>query len=329
MILTNAPGSSNSETWAEACKIIRCSAVNVGDALRCGIALFIEAGKSSYSCVVLEGDARADWAYALLRGHVPVRRPPTVKLGCRWYVPTGRLRQTLKRWQRQLEARGVDRYLVYASREIKAYSEAFGMDERKFRFIPFHHTLNRSSPTIRDEGYIFAGGNYGRNYGMFFRAIDDLPYRVEVACTRPEALHGLSVPANVNVAGYSHEDYLEKMAGCRINVVPLAEGDLHSGGQQTFLNSMALGKATIVTDPAGAQDYIDHGGNGILTAAGDADALRAAIIDLMEHSGRREEMERRAVAVRETHSTDAFFQKLIRMLQEDFEIGAVDEGGGA
>jgi glycosyltransferase involved in cell wall biosynthesis len=226
----------------------------------------------------------------------------------------------LKRWQRQVEAHGVDIYYVYASREIAAYSRTFGIAERKFRFIPFHHTLNRSSPAIRDEGYVFAGGNYGRDYDLFFRSVEGLPYRVEVACTRREALRGLTLPANVQVAGYSHEAYLEKMAGCRVNVVPLAEGDLHSGGQQTLLNSMALGKATVVTDPAGARDYIEDGRNGVLTPAGDADALRAAIVELMENHVGRAAMEIRAGTVRDTHSTDAFFRNLIAMLGEDLGI---------
>jgi len=320
MILTNAPGASTSETWTEACRVIKCNVTNAGDALRCGTALFLEAGRKPYACVVLEGDRRADWVYAILQGHTPFHRPSVVKLGCRWYEPSGRFRRRVKTWQRKLEARGVDRYYVYASREIAAYSHAFGVDERKFRFIPFHHTLNRSSPTIRDEGYIFAGGNYGRDYDLFFRAVEGLPYKVEVACTRPEALHGLTVPANVRVAGYSHKDYLERMAGCRVSVVPLSEGDLHSGGQQTFLNSMALGKATVVTDPPGACDYIAHGRNGILTPAGDADALRSAIVDLMAEPGRRTEMELQALPVRETHSTDAFFRRLIGMLSEDLGI---------
>lgn len=320
MILTNAPGASSSPTWAEACEIVKCDVAGFRDALRCAIGLFGAARRRPYTCVVLEGDRKADWMFAVLRGLASAEIPPTAKLGCRWYEPTGRLRRAFKRWQRQLEARGVDKYYVYASREVSAYSEVFGIPPDKLRFLPFHHTLNRSRPTVRDEGYVFAGGNFGRDYDMFFRAVDGLPYEVEVGCTRAAAVEGLEVPPNVHIAGYSHEDYLEKMAGCRVSVVPLREGDLHSGGQQTFLNSMALGKATIVTDPAGAQDYVDHGRNGLLTPAGDVEALRLAIVRLMERENERLAMEEEARAVRDTHSTDAFFQKLLDMLSEDFGV---------
>lgn len=326
MILTNAPGAYNSETWARASRVIRCTSTRPLDALRCGITLFDEAGQGPYRCVVLQGSQRADWVYAVLRGFVPLSRPPTAKLDCLWTRPASRLLHWLKRCQRQLEARGVDKYYVYARREIAAFSETFGISRQKFRFIPYHHTLNRISPRVRDDGYVFSGGSSGRDYSLLFTAIEGLPYRVELACRNSKAMAGLSVPANVHIRSYSHEDYLEKMAGCRVNVVPLSGGELRSFGQQTFLNSMALGKATVVTDPAGASDYIEHGSNGVLTPAGDVDALRAAIVDLMEHSGRRREMERRAVEVRETHSTDAFFRKLIRMLHEDLDIDTADEG---
>lgn len=327
MILTNAPGAKSSRTWAGACNVVRCNVASSFDAVRCAVGLFSEAGRENYTCVVLQGNRRADWVYAVLQGYTPFRRPPAVKLDCLWYKPRSRILCTLKKWQRQIEARGVERFYVYASREIAAYSETFGIPEKKFRFIPYHHTLNRLSPSIRDERYIFAGGNFGRDYGTFFRAVEGLPYCVEVACTRIEVLDGLSVPENVRIAGYSHEDYLRKMAGCRINVVPLMAGDLHSGGQQTFLNSMALGKATIVTDPAGAKDYVDNGENGILAPAGDADALRAAMVELMEDHEGRAAMERRAMAVRDTHSTEAYFRRLIGMLQEDLGIALHDDGG--
>lgn len=320
MILTNAPGASNSETWAQASRAIRCTSTRLFDALRCGITLFDEAGRGPYMCVVLQGSQRADWVYAVLRGFVPFSRPPTAKLDCLWTRPASRLLYWLKRRQRQLEAHGVDKYYVYARREIVAFSETFGISKQKFRFIPYHHTLNQVDPTVRDDGYVFSGGSSGRDYSLLFTAVEGLPYRVEVACRSCKAMAGLPVPANVHIRSYSHEDYLEKMAGCRVNVVPLSGGQLRSFGQQTFLNSMALGKATVVTDPAGACDYIEHGGNGVLTPAGDVDALRAAIVKLMEDHDGRTAMELQARSVRDTHSTEAFFRNLIAMLDEDLGI---------
>ena len=66
-------------------------------------------------------------------------------------------------------------------------------------------------------------------------------------------------------------------------VIGLEKGLLHSGGQQTFLNAMAMGKAVIVTDPEGAKDYIENGVDGILVPASDPDKLRYNIEKLINN----------------------------------------------
>jgi glycosyltransferase involved in cell wall biosynthesis len=71
------------------------------------------------------------------------------------------------------------------------------------------------------------------------------------------------------------------MAGAAIVVVPMEAGHLHSGGQQTYLNAMAMGKPVIVCDPRGPQGYIEDGKNGILLDYGDSEGLRRAILTLL------------------------------------------------
>ena len=61
-----------------------------------------------------------------------------------------------------------------------------------------------------------------------------------------------------------------------IVVIPMG-GHLHSGGQQTFLNAMAVGKPVIVTDPVGASSYIEHGITGLLVSLGDKIRLGEAL----------------------------------------------------
>jgi glycosyltransferase involved in cell wall biosynthesis len=78
---------------------------------------------------------------------------------------------------------------------------------------------------------------------------------------------------------------MQLMAQSGINVVGLEEGLLHSGGQQTFLNAMAMGKPVIVTDPEGAEDYICNGIDGLLVPPGDPEKLRSAILKLQKYPG--------------------------------------------
>jgi hypothetical protein len=137
-----------------------------------------------------------------------------------------------------MEHKAFDAFFVWASREIEDYSREYGLPRSKFHLLLYHHTLNQLELSPVDCGYVFSGGNFARDYATLLAAVDGLPAPVRIATTRPEVLAGLSVPDNVDVRGYTHEEYLRVMAGCSVNVVALEGGLLHAGGQQTFLNSM-------------------------------------------------------------------------------------------
>src|ERR1051326_4559863 len=70
-------------------------------------------------------------------------------------------------------------------------------------------------------------------------------------------------------------------AGAALVVVPLAVGQMHLGGQQTYQNAMAMGKPVIVADDCGADEYVTNGVDGILLSPGDMEGMRAAIVQVM------------------------------------------------
>ncbi len=82
-----------------------------------------------------------------------------------------------------------------------------------------------------------------------------------------------------------HREFRQLMAGAAMVVVPMEEGHLHSGGQQTYLNAMAMGKPVIVCDPRGAPDYITDGQDGIILDYGDSNGLRNVIVALHTSPG--------------------------------------------
>jgi glycosyltransferase involved in cell wall biosynthesis len=238
-------------------------------------------------------------------------------IDCLWYESHNRFVQAAKTLLRKVADRSVERYCVWASREIEAYSKAFGLPQNKFVFIPYHTTLDEHDLALSDKGYLFSGGNFARDYPTLIRAVTGLPVTLHIACTNPLLFEGLTIPSNVVIRGYPHGEYLQMMAGCRANIVALAPGLLHSGGQQTFLNSMWMGKPTIVTDPDGASDYIDHGVDGLLVPPGDVEALREAILALISNSARAREMGERARAkVVSGYSTEDHFKKIIALAAE-------------
>ena len=144
------------------------------------------------------------------------------------------------------------------------YADAFGLPREKLEYVPFHTTLHDYEYEVRDDGYLFAGGNYDRDYATLIEAVRPLDAPVWIATTRPEQLRGVDVPPHVRVEGTTEAGFRRAMAAARLVVVPMQKGLLHSGGQQTCLNAMLLGKPTIAVGRKWAVDFIDDGADGLI-----------------------------------------------------------------
>ena len=315
-ILTNHPGQEQSPTWGRLSTRIRAGTGIIGD-LACALKLLIRAPR--YDCVVL-GLGKSDIFYSVLAAMLPVRLPPLYRIDCLWSYPIGGLHGFLKRVCFRLENRSVSRYFVWTSREVESFSNVYPVPAEKIEFLPFHHTMSDEIVGDRNEGYIFAGGDSQRDYETFLKAVDGLPIEVRIATTRPDRFTEMEVPGNVAVRRYSPREYREVMARCRINVVPLAGGTLRSAGHATFLNSMALGKPTIVTDPDGAIDYIRDGHDGLVVEPGDPEALRAAILRIIEEPTLEETLCSNALAIRDRHTTERHFAMLTERIARDLNV---------
>jgi glycosyltransferase involved in cell wall biosynthesis len=235
-------------------------------------------------CQAVVTDGGASGAlFAWLQWLIPWGRKPHVMIDCNWYLPPGRLRRWFKGIRLRLAARSVQKFVVWASHEIDDYATAFGLPRDKLVYVPFHTTLHDYSFEVRDDGYIFAGGNYDRDYATLIEAVRPLGAATSIATTRPEQLRGVEVPPCVLVEGTSHAGFRQAMAAAKVVVVPMQAGLLHSGGQQTCLNAMYLGKPTIAVGRRWAEDFITDGDDGLIVDYQDVAGLRAAIQRLLDH----------------------------------------------
>lgn len=309
-IITNHPGQNESSTWRNISTYIPKKNSSLFADITTAFKMIVRCWR--FDCVVL-GAGRSDMLYGLIIGFLPVRKPPCVKIDCLWYRSNSSFRAFMKKAVMRIADKAIDRYVVWARHEIRGYSREFGLPEDKFVFIPYHTTLETVHFQVKDDGYIFSGGNFARDYKTLIDAVRGLPVHLLIACTRPEIFKDIEIPVNVEVKGFSHEEYIKKMAACRINIVPLASGLLHSGGQQTFLNSMFMKKPTIVTDPQGGADYIDDNVDGILTQPGDAPALRKAILALCKDPQKARQIGENAGRKVQGYSTEAHFKEIAKL----------------
>jgi glycosyltransferase involved in cell wall biosynthesis len=312
-ILTNHPGQDSSITWKRHTRYIPSRKASYISAFILGAKLYL--ARTKHDCVVL-GAWRSDFVFAIFQSLLPFKKAPTIMIDCLWYDTGSSLKRLVRKIALKIIDKGIDRYCVWANREVDAYSKAFGLPKEKFVYIPYHTTLDNQDleDVTKDGGYLFSGGNFQRDYKTLFMAVKDLPVQLEVACTIPEIFAGIDIPDNVFIKGYSHSEYLKKMAGCKISIIPLDAKHLHSGGQQTILNSMWLGKPTIVTDPDGACDYIDNGVDGVLVTPENPEELRIAILKLLQYPEYAKDMGLKArQKVKGYYSTEDHFQKIVSL----------------
>lgn len=257
---------------------------DVVTALRCF------AKRRYYDGVVTDGGARG-CVFACLQTLVPWGRKPHVMVDCLWYTRSGRLARWLSSLQMRLAARSVTRFVVWASHEVEDYSRALGVPKAKLLYVPHYSSLNGYEYTVRDDGYLFAGGNGDRDYRTLVEAVRPLAISTWLATTNPDALRDVTdMPSHVRVEGTTHAGFRQAMAGARAVVVPMAGGLLHSGGQQTCLNAMMMGKPTIAVGARWARDFITDGENGFIVDYGDECGLRAAIEWVLRNPGEAREM---------------------------------------
>lgn len=169
------------------------------------------------------------------------------------------------------------RYAVLSSDELKLFPKVWNVDRGRVVFQPFPNTLHqyRDTPT-RDDGYLFAGGNSVRDYGLLEAALQgtDIPARVAARW------HPAGALPNLQAGPTSHHEFMTMLANARAVVVPLRQ-TVRSGGQQTYLNAMGLGKPVVVTEAPGVRDYIVDGVTGVIVPPR-VEALRAALRHVMD-----------------------------------------------
>ncbi|MBU0679593.1 MAG: glycosyltransferase [Verrucomicrobia bacterium] len=198
--------------------------------------------------------------------------------------PQNPLKRALYFLKRSIIAIGADRLVVLSSDEIDSYNRILGFPRRKLVFLLYkindQEYLRSLTPTQGD--YIYAGGDSIRDYKTLFEAVRGLDIKVKALTHlrfQPE-----SIPANVEVIENTNTpaEYYSPCAQAMFVVLPIQPGFIRSSAQGTFLGSMFLRKAVVVSDTPGVRDIIRDGENGFVVPAGDAQALRTCIMKLAE-----------------------------------------------
>jgi Glycosyl transferases group 1 len=165
-------------------------------------------------------------------------------------------------------------YCVFSEEERDLFTRTFSIPRERVACVRFAHSLwSRVDGPIGDGGYVFAGGDSLRDYETLVAAVDGLDVPVRIGTNNPLG----ELPGNVTGGPVTPDEYNELLADARAVVVPMRADVRRGAGLITYLNAMALGKPTIVSDTPAAREYVEHERTGILVPPEDPAALRAAI----------------------------------------------------
>ena len=95
--------------------------------------------------------------------------------------------------------------------------------------------------------------------------------RIEDPCERPGVARNAAVDDESVLAERtktSHAEFIRLMRRARAVVVPIRQGLRRSIGQQTFLNSMYMGKPTIISGGLGVRDHVENGEHALIVDGG-------------------------------------------------------------
>jgi len=177
--------------------------------------------------------------------------------------------------------RVVDLCIIWGQTDIETFAKEYNLPKSKLLFHPFHITLEKYQFDIFDGGYIFAGGNGGRDYKTLIEALKQIELPVFIATTLPNISSLATSYKHITVRGITPDEFREKMAGCTIFVECHDIDFFRTAGHQTILNAMWMGKPVVLADRKSAKGYITDGTDGLVVDAGDIEALRSKIIALL------------------------------------------------
>ncbi len=191
----------------------------------------------------------------------------------------------------------IDRYVVYCSKQAEFARDELGVPAADVVLSTFMVDTAFFAPDrveVEPRRMICSAGLERRDYPTLMDAVDGLDVEVVIAAASPWSKQADSsaerpLPPNVEIRRLSLFELRELYAESRFVVMPLVDVDFQAG-ITTILEGMAMGRAIVCTRTPGQTDTVIDGDTGVYVPPGDAAALRAAIVRLLDDSAEAERL---------------------------------------
>jgi len=230
-----------------------------------------------YDLIISHG-AQSAILLAFMRSILGIKHPPhiIIDVGC---LNGGRSRQPeLSLFK--LAMRSLSSLIYHVSSQKDHYERYFPFLSDKAFYIPFGVDTDFFVPVdVKLENYILAVGYKFRDWKTLMQAFKDIGKDIKLKIVGPKRrdIEIENIPLNV-----SHQPYVsitilkDLIAKAKIIVLPLVDIP-YAHGQMSLLQSMAMGKAVIVTKVPATIDYVVDGENALLVNVYDSEDMRNKI----------------------------------------------------
>ena len=195
-----------------------------------------------------------------------------------------------------------DGAIVFSKNQIELVHLMYGKKVR-CDFVPFYVDVTFFSPRpshTMNPFILSTGHDTGRDFNILLEISNTIPRLFKLKTSILSAVQNREAFPNVEFI----EDYLPYSAfrnlyrDAEIVIITTFETP-NACGVTSLMESMAMGKPTIVSDNPALRDYLPPEDSGVVVPVGDIDALRNAIIDLLMNPDKAKMMGKNARAFAE------------------------------
>ena len=207
----------------------------------------------------------------------------------------------LDRWSvrvKRMLLRAIDVFIC-VHKDVSGYARTYGIPPERCEYVAFKpNNWDLTGDVVsRDGDYVVALGASHRDYRLLIEAVKDVGIPIKIILPKERMkMHNAdlgesSLPANVEHLE-THDGRLgwnRYMAESRLVVIPILPGVIQPAGVSVYLEAMALGKPVVITRGASTEGILDDR-LAVLVPPGDAQALRAAIVEVWNDAALRQSL---------------------------------------
>jgi glycosyltransferase involved in cell wall biosynthesis len=211
--------------------------------------------------------------------------------------------------------RGFDLVVCHAKPLVESLHLHYPWASGKLAYVRRSEGKPGQTYQVADEGYVFCGGRTNRDFESVLTVVRELNVPAKLVMGANVKLRG-EVPKSVEIyRDIPAQQFYNLMSRARVVVIALDRPEIASG--HVVLNqAMRLGKAVVVTDTAGIDDYVSDGHNALLVKPNDPGDLRDKLALLLADPNLRNTIGKNGSALLSEHNLYTYTKDLTRLITQ-------------